>query len=33
MMFVFAGSLIVATMGIFWFRHHRKEEITGAART
>ncbi|MDG6256459.1 MAG: hypothetical protein QCH35_02560 [Methanomicrobiaceae archaeon] len=28
MMFVLAGSIIVAVMGVLWFRHHRKEEIT-----
>jgi hypothetical protein len=32
MMFVFAGSIIVAVMGVFWFRHHRKEEITAGAK-
>ncbi len=32
MMFVFAGSLIVAVMDIFWFHHHRKEEITEGQR-
>jgi hypothetical protein len=32
MIFVLAGSLIVAIMGIFWFRHHRKEEITDGSR-
>ena len=32
MMFVLAGSIIVAIMGIFWFRHHRKEEITNGAK-
>jgi hypothetical protein len=31
MMFVFGGSIIVAGMGVFWFRHHRKEEITAGA--
>jgi len=30
MMFVLAGSILVAIMGVFYFRHHRKEEITGA---
>ncbi len=28
MMFVLAGSILVAIMGVFYFRHHRKEEIT-----
>jgi len=32
MMFVFAGSIIVAIMGIFWFKHHQKEEITAGAK-
>jgi hypothetical protein len=32
MMFVLAGSIIVAILGIFWFKHHRKEEITSGAR-
>jgi len=32
MMFVFGGSIIVAIMGVFWFRHHRKEEITKGAK-
>ncbi len=32
MMFVFGGSLIVAVMGILWFKHHRKEEITAGAK-
>jgi hypothetical protein len=32
MMFVFAGSIIVAIMGIFWFKHHQKEEITSGAK-
>jgi hypothetical protein len=31
MMFVLAGSILVAIMGVFYFRHHRKEEITGTA--
>jgi len=31
MMFVLAGSIIVAFMGVVWFRHHRKEEITAGA--
>lgn len=30
MMFVFAGSIIVAIMGVFYFRHHRKEDIVGS---
>lgn len=30
MMFVLAGSVIVAILGTFWFRHHRKEDIMGA---
>ena len=29
MMFVLAGSVIVAILGTFWFRHHRKEDIMG----
>jgi len=29
MMFVLAGSILVAIMGVFYFRHHRKDEITG----
>ncbi len=29
MMFVLAGSILVAIMGVFYFWHHRKEEITG----
>jgi len=29
MMFVLAGSAIVALMGVFYFRQHRKEDITG----
>lgn len=32
MMFVLAGSIIVAVLGIFWFKHHRKEEITDGAK-
>jgi hypothetical protein len=32
MMFVLAGSIIVAIMGIFWFKHHQKEEITSGAK-
>jgi hypothetical protein len=32
MMFVLLGSLIVAFTGIFWFKHHRKEEITAGAK-
>lgn len=32
MMFVFAGSIIVAILGVFWFKHHRKEEITQGAK-
>jgi len=31
MLFVLAGSIIVAIAGIFWFRHHRKEELTDGA--
>ncbi|WAI00182.1 hypothetical protein [Methanogenium organophilum] len=30
MMFVLAGSIIVAIMGVFYFRHHRKEDIVGS---
>lgn len=30
MMFVLAGSILVAIMGVFYFKHHRKEEITGS---
>jgi hypothetical protein len=33
MIFTFGGSIIVAIMGVFWFRHHRKEEITRSAAT
>jgi len=29
MMFVLTGSIIVAILGTFWFRHHRKEDIMG----
>jgi hypothetical protein len=32
MMFVLAGSVIVAIMGVFWFKHHRKEEITAGVK-
>lgn len=32
MMFVLGGSIIVAILGVFWFRHHRKEEITEGAK-
>jgi hypothetical protein len=28
MIFTFGGSIIVAIMGVLWFQHHRKEEIT-----
>ncbi|HDR73689.1 MAG TPA: hypothetical protein ENN85_07235 [Methanoculleus sp.] len=31
MMFVLAGSILVAVMGVFWFRSHQKEEITAGA--
>jgi len=31
MIFVLVGSIIVAIMGIFWFKHHRKEEITAGS--
>ncbi|WP_157200209.1 hypothetical protein [Methanogenium cariaci] len=30
MMFVLAGSIIVAIIGVFYFRHHRKEDIVGS---
>ncbi len=30
MMFVLAGSIIVAIMGVFYFRHHQKEDIVGS---
>jgi hypothetical protein len=30
MMFVLGGSFMVAILGVFYFRHHRKEEITGS---
>ncbi|WFN34243.1 hypothetical protein L1S32_10405 [Methanogenium sp. S4BF] len=30
MMFVLAGSIIVAIMGVFYFRHHHKEDIVGS---
>jgi len=33
MIFTLGGSVVVAIMGVFWFRHHRKEEITGTTRT
>ncbi len=32
MMFVLGGSIIVAILGVLWFRHHRKEEITQGAK-
>ncbi|HNB02839.1 MAG TPA: hypothetical protein PLV88_00985 [Methanoregulaceae archaeon] len=32
MMFVLAGSIVVALLGVFWFKQHRKEEITQGAR-
>jgi hypothetical protein len=31
MIFTLAGSVIVALIGIFWFKHHRKEEITAGS--
>ena len=31
-MFVLAGSIVVALLGVFWFKQHRKEEITQGAR-
>ena len=31
MIFALAGSVIVALIGVFWFKHHRKEEITAGA--
>jgi len=30
MIFVLAGSVIVAILGVFYFRHHRKEDIVGS---
>lgn len=30
MMFVLAGSVIVAIIGVVYFRHHRKEDIVGS---
>jgi hypothetical protein len=31
MLFVFAGSIIVAILGVSWFKHHQKEEITAGS--
>lgn len=33
MIFTFGGSIIVAIIAVFWFRHHRKEEITRSDAT
>jgi len=30
MIFVLAGSVLVAILGVFYFRHHRKEDIVGS---
>ncbi|NTU99794.1 MAG: hypothetical protein HGA55_01550 [Methanoregulaceae archaeon] len=33
MIFTLGGSVVVAIIGVFWFRHHRKEEITRSVAT